>query len=64
MHLRWTAATAADLEHISAYLKDRHPHYRQPTISEAARSYPFLKESPNRGRLGRVDGNRRCVPRE
>jgi hypothetical protein len=31
MRLRWTPAAAADLEHISEYLKGRHPHYHQPT---------------------------------
>jgi plasmid stabilization system protein ParE len=32
MRIRWTPAAAADLEHISNYLKDRYPHYRQPTL--------------------------------
>jgi plasmid stabilization system protein ParE len=32
MRIRWTPAAAADLQHISDYLKSRHPHYRQPTI--------------------------------
>jgi toxin ParE1/3/4 len=56
--LRWTAAAAAPLEHISANLKDRHPHYRQPTIRKLHEAIRSLKESPNRGRLGRVDGTR------
>jgi plasmid stabilization system protein ParE len=32
MRIRWTPAAAADLEHIGNYLKDRYPHYRQPTM--------------------------------
>ena len=31
MRIRWTPAAAADLEQISNYLKEHHPHYRQPT---------------------------------
>jgi plasmid stabilization system protein ParE len=26
MRIRWTPAAAADLQHISDYLKDHHPH--------------------------------------
>jgi len=32
MRILWTAAAASDLEHINNYLKERHPHYRQPTM--------------------------------
>ena len=31
MRIRWTPAAAADLEQISNYLREHHPHYRQPT---------------------------------
>ena len=57
MRVRWTSAAAADLKHISNYLKDRHPHYRQPTMRkyEAIRS---LKDLPDRGRIGREEGTR------
>jgi toxin ParE1/3/4 len=61
MRIRWTPAAAADLEHISAYLKDRYPHYRQPTIRKLHEAIRSLKESPNRGRLGRVDGTRELL---
>src|SRR5713226_9342942 len=57
MRIRWTPAAAADLEHISNYLKDRHPHYRQPTMRKLYGAIRSLKESPHRGRLGREDGN-------
>ncbi len=32
MRIRWTPAAAADLQDISDYLKEHHPHYRQPTM--------------------------------
>jgi plasmid stabilization system protein ParE len=32
MRILWTAAAASDLEHINNYLKEHHPHYRQPTM--------------------------------
>jgi plasmid stabilization system protein ParE len=32
MRIRWTPAAAADLAHISDYLKDHHPHYRPQTL--------------------------------
>src|SRR5689334_22489270 len=32
MRLYWTPAAAADLQHISDSLKERHPHYRQPIL--------------------------------
>jgi plasmid stabilization system protein ParE len=40
MRIRWTPAAAADLERISEYLKNRHPHYRQPTTGKL---YPALR---------------------
>jgi toxin ParE1/3/4 len=61
MRIRWTPVAAADLQHISDYLKDHHPHYRQPTIRkiyEAARS---LKDLPHRGRPGREEGTRELL---
>jgi plasmid stabilization system protein ParE len=34
MRIRWTPAAARDLEHVSDYLKDHNPQYRQPTLSK------------------------------
>src|ERR1035437_3328182 len=62
MRIRWTPAAAADLEHISNYLKDRYPHYCQPTLRKLYEAIRSLKESPHRGRLGREDGTRDFVP--
>ena len=61
MHIRWTPAAAADLEHISNYLKERHPHYRQPTMRKLYEAIRSLKDSPHRGRLGREDGTRELL---
>ena len=61
MRIRWTPAAAADLEHIGNYLKDRYPHYRQPTLRKLYEAIRSLKESPHRGRLGREDGTRELL---
>src|ERR1035441_10577719 len=58
MRIRWTPAAAADLADIGNYLKDRHPHYRQPTMRKLYEAIRSLKESPHRGRPGREDGTR------
>jgi plasmid stabilization system protein ParE len=61
MRIRWTPAAAADLQHISNYLKDRHPNYRQPTMRKLYEAIRSLKGSPHRGRLGREDGTRELL---
>jgi toxin ParE1/3/4 len=61
MRIRWTPAAAADLEHISNYLKDLHPYYRQPTMRKLHEAIRSLKESPHRGRLGCEDGTRELL---
>ena len=58
MRIRWTPAAAADLEHISDYLKDHHPHYQQPTIRKLYEAIRSLKHFPRRGRPGREKGTR------
>ena len=61
MRISWTPAAAADLEHISNYLKERHSHYRQPTMRKLYEPIRSLKELPQRGRLGREDGTRELL---
>jgi addiction module RelE/StbE family toxin len=61
MRISWTPAAAADLEHISNYLKDHHPTYRQPTMRKLYEAIRSLKESPQRGRLGRENGTRELL---
>ena len=50
MRIRWTPAAAADLQHLSDYLKDHHPHYRQPTLRRVYAAIQSLKEWPHRTR--------------
>ena len=61
MRIRWTPAAAADLQHISDYLKDHHPHYRHPTIRKLYEAIRSLKTSPHRGRPGREEGTREIL---
>ncbi|HMD98395.1 MAG TPA: type II toxin-antitoxin system RelE/ParE family toxin [Terriglobia bacterium] len=61
MRIRWTPAAASDLEHISNYLKERHPHYRQATMRKLYEAIRSLKQWPNRGRPGREEGTREIL---
>jgi addiction module RelE/StbE family toxin len=61
MRVRWTSAAAADLQHISNYLKDRHPHYRQPTMRKLYEAIRSLKDLPDRSRIGREEGTRELL---
>jgi toxin ParE1/3/4 len=58
MQVRWTPAAVADLQRISDYLREHHPHYRQPTLLKLYESVCALKKWPQRGRIGRVEGTR------
>ena len=61
MRIRWTPAAAADLQRISDYLKDRHAHYRQPTMRKLHDAIRSLKNLPHRGRPGREEGTREIL---
>jgi toxin ParE1/3/4 len=61
MRIRWTASASADLEHISDYLRKRHPAYRQPTLRKLYEAIRSLKEGPYRGRMGREEGTRELL---
>ncbi len=61
MRIRWTPAAAADLQRISDYLKERHPQYRQATISKLYDTIRTLKAWPARGRAGREEGTRELL---
>jgi toxin ParE1/3/4 len=61
MRIRWTPAAAADLQHINDYLSEHHPRYRQPTMRKLYETVRALKQSPQRGRLGREDGTRELL---
>jgi plasmid stabilization system protein ParE len=58
MRIRWTPAAAADLQNISDYLKEHHPHYRAPTMRKLYGTIRELKQLPGRGRPGREEGTR------
>lgn len=61
MRVRWTPAAAADLQQISDYLREHHPHYRQATLRKIYETVRSLKASPHRGRPGRVEGTREVL---
>ena len=61
MRIRWTPAAAADLQNISDYLKEHHPHYRQPTMRKLYDTIRALKQWPRRGRPGREEGTREIL---
>jgi toxin ParE1/3/4 len=61
MHIRWTPSAAEDLQRISDYLKEHHPHYQQATIRKVYAAIQSLNDWPQRGRLGREQGTRELV---
>lgn len=61
MRIRWTKASAENLEHIKNYLAEHHPHLVQSTVRELYEAIRSLKTSPRRGRLGREEGTRELV---
>jgi len=61
MRIRWTPAAAADLQNISDYLKEHHPHYRQPTMRKLYETIRSLKQSPHRGRPGSEEDTREIL---
>jgi plasmid stabilization system protein ParE len=61
MRIRWTPAAAADLQNISDYLRQHHPHYREPTMRNLYDTIRSLRQSPYRGRPGSEGGTREIV---
>ena len=61
MRIRWTPADAADLQRISDYLRDHHPHYRLATIRKVYAAIHSLKEWPHLGLAGREEGTRELL---
>jgi toxin ParE1/3/4 len=61
MRIRWSKASAEDLEHINTYLTENHPYLAQSTVRELYEAILSLKRSPRRGRLGREEGTRELV---
>jgi hypothetical protein len=46
------------MQAISDYLKEHHPHYRQPTMRKLYQDIRALKNMPHIGRPGRIEGTR------
>jgi toxin ParE1/3/4 len=61
MRIRWTPPAAADLQSISDYLKEHHPHYRQATMRKIYERIRALKGAPYVGRPGRIEGTREIL---
>lgn len=61
MQIRWTPAAVADLQHISDYLKEHHPRYRQGTVRRIYDMIRALRDMPHRGKPGRVEGTRELL---
>jgi len=61
VRIRWTRAAAADMENISDYLRERHPHYRELTMRKLYSTIGDLKWWPWRGRPGREEGTREIL---
>ena len=61
MRIRWTPAAAADLQSISDYLKEHHPHSLEATVRKVYGAIQSLKEWPHLGRVGRENGTRELL---
>jgi addiction module RelE/StbE family toxin len=61
MRIRWTAAAAADLEQIKAYLDGHYPHLSHRTVRLLYDGIRELKTMPSRGRVGLRSGTRELI---
>jgi plasmid stabilization system protein ParE len=61
MRICWTPLATGDLQRINDYLKENHPHYREPTIRKLYAAIQSLKEWPHLGRVGREEGTRELL---
>jgi toxin ParE1/3/4 len=61
MRLRWTPASADDLEGIADYLALHFPSLRQKTLHAVWEAIASLRSFPYRGRAGREEGTRELV---
>lgn len=59
--IRWTPPAAVDMQSISDYLKQHHPHYRQATMRRIYAKIIALQDAPHVGRLGSVEGTRELL---
>ncbi|HUD15595.1 MAG TPA: type II toxin-antitoxin system RelE/ParE family toxin [Terracidiphilus sp.] len=61
MRVRWTPASADDLEEIADYLTLHFPSFRQKALREIWEAIAALRSLPYRGRIGRDAGTRELV---
>jgi toxin ParE1/3/4 len=61
MRIRWTPASADDLQNISDYLHEKHPQFAQTTVGRLYSEIRQLGRFPSRGRPGRELGTRELV---
>jgi addiction module RelE/StbE family toxin len=58
MRIRWSPSAADDLESISHYLRENHPSLAHSTVRKLYESTRSIKQFPNQGRRGRLEGTR------
>ena len=57
MRVRWTPDAAGDLERICDYIAESRPDFARRVAQTIIEGIAALHSFPNRGRLGRADGN-------
>lgn len=61
MRVRWTTDAADDLERICDYVARERPEAARRLAFDVLRAIESLRDFPNRGRPGRVQGTREIV---
>jgi len=61
MRVRWTTDAAHDLEQITERIAKDHPEAAIRIARTLYRALAALRDFPNRGRIGRIDGTRELV---
>ena len=61
MEVRWSPEAADDLEQIIGYIRRDKPEIARRVASMILDAVDALHLSPNRGRIGRIDGTRELV---
>ena len=61
MRVRWTPASADDLQQIGEYLKEHNPTVAQSTVERLYEAAQSLMRFPYRGRTGQQAGTRELV---
>ena len=61
MRVRWTTDAASDLEQIAERIAKDRPDAAIRTARTIYQGLATLRDFPNRGRIGRIDGTRELV---